>query len=249
MSTRPERLQKVLAAAGIGSRRQCEELIRAGRVEVERIVVTQLGTTVDPERQQVRVDGVPLPRSKPVYYAAHKPRGVVTTHRDPARRPRVIDLIPTAGQRLFPVGRLDLHSDGLILLTNDGELANRLTHPRYGVEKTYRVLVAGEPTPQTLLKLQRGVYLAGEGIARVHRIQIKKRQRKSTLLEMSLREGRNREIRRVLARVGHKVLRLTRIAVGPIRLGNLAPGAYRRLSPAEVEALRQAAGRSRKEVR
>lgn len=248
MPTKPERLQKVLAAAGIGSRRQCEELIRTGRVEVDRTVVTQLGTTVDPERQEIRVDGVPLHRSKPVYYAVHKPRGVVTTHRDPMGRPRVIDLVPTAGQRLFPVGRLDLYSDGLILLTNDGELANQLTHPRYGVEKTYRVLVAGVPTREVLLKLERGVRLA-EGLARVHRAQIKKRQRKSTLLEISLREGRNREIRRVLARVGHKVLRLTRIAVGPVRLGNLPPGAHRKLTHAEVEALRQAVRRSPKEGR
>jgi 23S rRNA pseudouridine2605 synthase len=153
-----------------------------------------------------------------------------------------------AGQRLFPVGRLDLHTDGLILLTNDGDLANQLTHPRYGVEKTYRVLVAGEPTREMLLKLQRGIRLA-EGLARVHRIQIKKRQRKSTLLEMSLREGRNREIRRVMARVGHKVLRLTRIAIGPVRLGNLPPGAHRRLTHAEVEGLRHAVRRFPKEDR
>jgi 23S rRNA pseudouridine2605 synthase len=233
-----DRLQKVLAAAGIGSRRQCEELIRAGRIEVDRAVVTRLGTTVDPQQQEIRVDGVVLSRSKRAYYAVHKPQGVVTTHRDPTGRPRVIDLVGTTPERLFPVGRLDLNSDGLILLTNDGELANELTHPRYGVDKTYRVLVAGAPTPEVLAKLQRGVHLA-EGLARVHRIQVKKRQRKCTLLEMTLREGHNREIRRVLARVGHKVLHLTRIAVGPVRLGNLPPGAHRKLTHAEVEALRQ----------
>ena len=240
LPSRKERLQKVLAAAGLGSRRQCEELITTGRVEVDRTVVAQLGTTVDPEHQEVRVDGVVLPRSRRTYYAVHKPRGVVTTNRDPAGRPRVIDLVPSTPERLFPVGRLDLYSDGLILLTNDGDLANRLTHPRYGVEKTYRVVVAGQPTREVLLKLQRGVHLA-EGLARVHRVQVKRRERKSTLLEMTLREGRNREIRRVLARVGHKVLRLTRISVGPVRLGDLAVGAHRRLTPQEVESLRQAA--------
>ena len=238
------RLQKVLAAAGIGSRRQCEELIRAGRIEVDRAVVTRLGTTVDAEHQEIRVDGVVLARSRRAYYAVHKPRGVVTTHRDPAGRPRVIDFVPSTAERLFPVGRLDLYSDGLILLTNDGELANQLTHPRYEVEKTYRVLVAGEPTPEVLAKLKQGIHLA-EGVAKVHRIQIKKRQRKSTLMELTLREGRNREVRRVLARVGHKVLQLTRIAVGPVRLGNLPVGAHRKLTHEEVEALRQSVRRRR----
>ena len=159
--SRKERLQKVLAAAGIGSRRQCEELIRTGRIEVDRAVVTRLGTTVDPEHQEIRVDGVVLSWSRRAYYAVHKPRGVVTTHRDPAGRPRVIDLVPTTPERLFPVGRLDLYSDGLILLTNDGELANQLTHPRYGVEKTYRVLVAGVPTPERPLEAPAGRPLGG----------------------------------------------------------------------------------------
>ncbi len=240
MTARGERLQKVLAAAGVGSRRQCEELIRMGRVEVDRAVASEVGVRVDATRQEIRVDGVPLPRVERVYYAVHKPPGVVTTHRDPSGRPRVIDLVPSTAQRLFPVGRLDLNSAGLILLTNDGELANRLTHPRYEVSKTYRVLVAGRPTPELLEKLRRGIHLA-EGVARAQRVQIKTQHGKSTLLEMVLDEGRNREIRRVLARVGHKVLRLTRIAVGPIRLGKLAPGAFRRLSRQEIEALRRVA--------
>jgi len=226
----------------MGSRRQCEELIRAGRVEVDRVVVSELGTRVDPTCQEIRVDGMPLPRAERVYYAVHKPPGVVTTHRDPSGRPRVIDLVPSGRERLFPVGRLDLHSEGLILVTNDGELANRLTHPRYEVGKTYRVLVAGRPTREVLEKLVQGVHLA-EGVARAQKVQIKAQHNKSTLLEMILDEGRNREIRRVLARLGHKVLRLTRIAVGPIRLGRLSPGAYRRLSRQEIEAIRRAATR------
>jgi 23S rRNA pseudouridine2605 synthase len=235
-----ERLQKVLAAAGIGSRRQCEELITTGRVEVDRKVITELGTRVDPLRQQVRVDGVPLAQPKRAYYAVNKPPGVVSTNRDPAGRPRVIDLVPHHDQqRLFAVGRLDLSSEGLILVTNDGDLANQLTHPRYGVSKTYRVMVAGYPSPEQLDQLRRGMHLA-EGIARADRVEIKRKYKQAAIMEMVLREGRNREIRRIMARLGHKVLQLARIAVGPIRLGKLAPGECRRLTPAEVEALRQA---------
>jgi len=234
-----QRLQKVLAASGAGSRRQCEELILAGRVEVDGRVVVELGTCVDPGRQEIRLDGVPLRRPRQVHYAVHKPPGVVSTNRDPSGRPRVIDLLPKSDLRLYPVGRLDLNSEGLILVTNDGDLANRLTHPRYGVEKTYRVLVAGHPGPEVLAQLRRGVRLA-EGPARVARLKITGKHKESTALEMVLDEGRNRQIRRLLARVGHKVLRLVRIAVGPVRLANLAPGRFRRLTRQEVEALRRA---------
>jgi len=210
----------------------------AGRVEVDRRVVTELGTRVDPTRHEIRVDGAPLPRPRRVYYAVHKPVGVVTTNRDPAGRPRVVDLVPSQrDEHLFAVGRLDLHSDGLILVTNDGEMANRLTHPRYGVPKTYRVLVAGEPTGEVYGQLRRGIRLA-EGVARASQVRPIKQHRQSTLLEMVLLEGHNREIRRMLARLGHKVLRLTRIAVGPIRLGKLPPGGWRRLSAEEVESLK-----------
>ncbi|MEN6452375.1 MAG: pseudouridine synthase [Thermoguttaceae bacterium] len=233
----PERLQKVLAAAGLGSRRQCEELITTGRVEIDRQVVVELGTRVDPAKQQIRVDGVPLPTAKLEYYAINKPPGVVCTSRDPSGRPRVIDMLPSKAGRLFTIGRLDLSSDGLILVTNDGDLANRLTHPRYGVAKTYRATVAGRPTPEVLTKLQRGVHLA-EGVARAERVEIKSHHKDSTVLEMVLREGKNREIRRILARVGHKVLRLTRTAVGPVRLGSLPVGGVRRLSHDELRALR-----------
>lgn len=233
-----ERLQKVLAAAGIGSRRQCEELILAGRVEVDRCVVTQLGTRVDPRQREIRVDGIPLRRHQRVYYAVNKPAGVVSTHRDPSGRPRVVDLMPSAKERLFTVGRLDLHSEGLILLTNDGDLAQRLAHPRYAVQKTYRVWVAGRPGEDLFVQLRRGVHLA-EGVARVAKVRTIKPHRASTLLEIALQEGRNREIRRLMARLGHKVLRLTRIAVGPIRLGKLPVGAHRRLTSDEVAALRR----------
>ncbi len=233
-----QRLQKVLAAAGLGSRRQCEELITTGRVEVDRRVVTELGTRVDPLKQQIRVDGAALPSAKLEYFALNKPSGVLCTNRDPSGRTRVIDLVPARDARLFAIGRLDQHSEGLILVTNDGELANRLTHPRYGVSKTYRVVVAGNPTREVLDKLEQGVHLA-EGFARVEHLTIKSHHKESTILEMVLREGKNREIRRLLARVGHKVLRLTRTAVGPVRLGSLATGEARRLTHEEVRALRR----------
>ena len=234
-----ERLQKVLAQAGIASRRECEELIREGRVEVDRHVVTELGTRVDPLKQEIRVDGESLSRQKPVYYAVNKPTGVVCTARDPDGRPRVIDLLPPNSSRAFCVGRLDMETEGLILVTNDGELANGLTHPRHGVEKIYHVQVAGEVSHEVLAKLHKGVHLA-EGFAHVKHVRIKTRKARSTILEMVLDEGRNREVRRLLARVGHKVQRLTRIAVGPVRLGELPAGAVRPLLKKEIEALQKA---------
>lgn len=233
-----ERLQKILAAAGLGSRRDCEELILAGRVEVDRRVVTTLGTRANAQEQEIRIDGEPLPKPKLVYYMVNKPPGVVTTNADPSGRPRVIDLVPDRGAHLFPVGRLDMSSEGLILVTNDGELANRLTHPRYGVEKTYHVEVAGQLDNDQLKELRRGVHLA-DGFAKVVGATIKKSMRKSTLLEVILDEGKNREIRRLLARVGHKVLRLKRIAVGPLRLGELPVGAFRSLSHEELDKIRE----------
>ncbi|MGD0898309.1 MAG: pseudouridine synthase, partial [Thermoguttaceae bacterium] len=207
--------------------------------EVDRKVVAQLGTRVDPARQEVRVDGQSLAAGRRFYYAVHKPKGVVSTNWDPSGRPRVVDLVPARGGRLFAIGRLDLTSEGLILVTNDGDLANRLTHPRYGVSKTYRVQVAGRPSREVLEGLCRGVRLA-EGWARAEQVEICSHQKESTWLEMVLREGRNREIRRLLARVGHKVLRLVRTAVGPIQLGRLPPGASRPLGPEEVRQLRHA---------
>jgi 23S rRNA pseudouridine2605 synthase len=236
---RGERLQKVLAAAGIASRRECEAMITEGRVQVDGEVVSELGARVDRHKQEIRVDGEPLPRPKLVYYAINKPTGVVTTARDPAGRPRVIDLLPPSVGRVFTVGRLDLDSEGLILATNDGELANQLTHPKHGVDKTYIVQVAGHPDLDVLAQIRRGVYLS-EGYAHAVDARIKSKLKKSTLLEMVLDEGRNREVRRLLARVGHKVQRLTRIAVGPVRLGEMPRGAYRRLTQDEVRKLHEA---------
>jgi 23S rRNA pseudouridine2605 synthase len=235
----PQRLQKLLAAAGLGSRRRCEELILAGRVEVDGHIETALGTKADRSRQQIKVDGVPLPHPKRVYFMVHKPPGVVSTNQDPSGRPRVIDMVPYSG-RLFTVGRLDLSSEGLILVTNDGELANALAHPRYGVEKVYQVEVAGAMERTDLAKLCAGVHLA-EGVARARTARVKHAYRHSTLLEIVLAEGRNREIRRMLARAGHKVLRLKRVALGPLRLAELPVGAVRPLERDEVRNLKSAA--------
>jgi 23S rRNA pseudouridine2605 synthase len=229
----------------LGSRRHCEELILAGRVEVDRQVVAQLGTRVDPQRQDVRVDGVRLKAHRLVHYLVNKPAHVVSTNRDPAGRQRVIDLLPPMEERVFPVGRLDLGSEGLMLLTNDGELANQVTHPRYGVEKTYLVQIAGEVDYSELARLKRGVFLS-EGFARVVKITIKSQRHRSTLAEIVLNEGRNREIRRLLARAGHKVMKLKRIAIGPLRLGALAPGEWRRVMPEELKSLREAVREARR---
>ncbi len=207
-------------------------------------MVTELGTRVDPLRHEIRVDGEALRKPQRLYYAVNKPMGVVTTNNDPSGRPLVIDLVPTE-ERVFAVGRLDRASEGLILVTNDGEFANRITHPRYGVEKTYLVRVAGSPTQSDLARLTKGVYLS-DGFCRVQSIAVKKKQGQSTDLVMVLNEGRNRELRRILARVGHKVLRLKRIAVGPIKLADLPIGAWRRLMPNEIEALLRLAREKRR---
>lgn len=241
------RLQKVMAAAGIGSRRHCEELIMAGRVEVDGKAVRKLGTKVDPATQQIRVDSELIKTSRaPVYYLVNKPEGVVCTNHDPSGRTRVVDLVPQLDdQHLYTVGRLDLSSEGLILVTNDGELANRLTHPRYGVEKTYMALVAGKIPPEAVEKLRHGVHLS-EGVARCTAVYVKRIMPQSTLLEIVLSEGKNREIRRILAKVGHKVLTLKRIAVGDVKLRDLKPGEFRKPTRDELKSLQNAKPTRRK---
>jgi 23S rRNA pseudouridine2605 synthase len=233
-----ERVQKVLAAAGLGSRRECELLIEQGRVMVDGRVVTRLGTRVDPERQNIRVDGEAVQSERRVYYLLNKPKGFLSTNFDPSGRPRAVDILKGVPQRLFSVGRLDRESDGLLLLTNDGELTNRLTHPRYGVPKTYVVQVAGRPTSEDLAKMRKGVYLS-EGKVAVDSVRSKGSRGRSMLLEIVLSEGRNREIRRMLAKLGHKVMRLTRTAIGPVTDRGLQPGEFRKLRPDELQLLRQ----------
>lgn len=229
------RLQKALALSGFGSRRDCEAMITEGRVEVDGEIITRLGSTADPQEQVIRVDGQKLNLPRYRYFMLNKPTGVISTASDPAGRIRVIDLIDS-DQRVFNVGRLDKSSEGLILVTNDGELANHLTHPKYGVYKTYQVQVAGLPDIKQLNQLKRGIHLA-EGIAKVADIRIKRTQKSTTELILVLDEGRNREIRRLLASIGHKVLQLRRIAIGPLKLGELPTGAYRELTKLEVSKL------------
>jgi 23S rRNA pseudouridine2605 synthase len=237
-----ERLNKLLAHAGLGSRRHCETLIRSGRVAVDGQIIRELGTKVDAQKHRVTVDGEPVRIERPVYWLVNKPRGYLCTNRDPAGRPLAIDLVPQVSQRVYTVGRLDEDSEGLLLLTNDGDLANRLMHPRFGVEKTYQVQVAGVPTPEDLQQLLKGVWLH-EGHVRAKQVKRDKKQGDSTWLRIVLDEGKNREIRRMLARLGHKVLRLRRIALGPMRLGTLPAGKAHRLTKPEIEALRRVAQR------
>jgi 23S rRNA pseudouridine2605 synthase len=236
-SQRLIRLQRALAMAGIDSRRHCEDLIRQGRVSIDGTTVTAMGIKVAPETQDIRVDGQPIRRRRHVYYMLNKPVGVLSTSYDQSGRVRAIDLIGRS-ERVYTVGRLDKSTEGLILITNDGDLANQLTHPRYGVEKTYLVRVVGRPAREHLDRLLSGVHLA-EGVARAASVRLKKQLQRCTDLELVLREGRNREVRRVMAAVGHKVVQLKRIAIGPIRLGELPSGAHRELTADEVARLRE----------
>jgi 23S rRNA pseudouridine2605 synthase len=228
------RLAKYLAHAGVASRRAAETLIADGRVHVDGALVTDPARDVD-ERGRVTVDGRPVSGAEPrVVYAVHKPVGVVSTARDTHGRPTVIELAPAEGLRLYPVGRLDADSSGLILLTNDGELANRLTHPSFQVTKTYVARLGGGPIGDPELRaLRRGVTLDDGPTAPAH-----VRRAGRDAIELTIHEGRNRQVRRMCAAVGHPVLELRRIAFGPLRLTGLDPGAHRRLSATEVEQLR-----------
>ena len=230
------RLAKRIAHAGLASRRAAEQLIAGGRVTVEGEVVTDPAREVT-EAEDIAVDGRALAgEPERVVFAVHKPAGVVSTARDTHGRRMVVDLVPSNGVRLYPVGRLDADTTGLILLTNDGELANRLTHPRYEVPKTYLAAVAGGPASERALRsLREGVEL-DDGRTAPARV----RSLPSGELELTLREGRKRQVRRMCAAVGHPVTALRRVAFGPLRLGDLPEGGHRRLSPAEVERLRKA---------
>jgi 23S rRNA pseudouridine2605 synthase len=234
-----ERLNKLLAHAGVGSRRHCDDLIAAGRVTVNGQRVRELGVSVDPESTRICVDDVPVKLERHVYWLVNKPQGFLCTNHDPGRRPLVLDLIPHVEQRVYTVGRLDEASEGLLLLTNDGDLAYRLMHPRFGVAKTYLVQVSGFPSAEDLRQLLTGVFLA-EGRVKARSVKRMKSQGDSTWLRIVLNEGKNREIRRMLARLGHKVLRLRRIALGPVEIGSLAKGKSRRLTREELESLKNA---------
>jgi 23S rRNA pseudouridine2605 synthase len=231
------RLQKLLAQSGVASRRRCEELMLAGSVTVDGEVITRLGTKVDPATAIVRVDGRRLaPMSEHVYLVLNKPRGVVSTMSDPEGRRSLQDLVADRPERLFHVGRLDTDTSGLILLTNDGDFAHRMAHPSYEVDKTYVAEVDGQVYPKVIKRLLTGVDLE-DGPVMVNKARVMTTAGGRSMLELVIHEGRNRIVRRLLDEVGHPVRRLTRTAIGPVRLGDLGPGALRELSVDELGAL------------
>jgi 23S rRNA pseudouridine2605 synthase len=235
-----ERIQKVLARAGVASRRAVEEMIVRGRIRVngERVA---LGRRIDASKDIVEVDGSRVPLSTDLaYYLVNKPVGVVTTAHDEEGRETVMDLLEVE-VRVFPVGRLDMDSEGAVLLTNDGELAQRLTHPSFGVPKTYLVEASGSVKEKSLRALARGVEL-DDGVTAPAEVRLVEKNPNGTLIEMSITEGRNRQIRRMFDAVGHPVRRLVRTAIGPLMLGRLKPATYRKLRPDEVMSLYRAAG-------
>jgi pseudouridine synthase len=234
---RSVRLQKILAAAGVASRRRAEDLLREGRVSVNGRVAA-LGESADPDRDVVDVDGAPVEREPLAYWVVHKPRGVLTTVHDPEGRPTVLDLLPARGTRLFPVGRLDRNTEGLVLLTNDGRIAQTLLHPSHEVEREYRVTVSGRIAATSLERLAEGVMLE-DGLtapAQVGRATWRPASGTSRFT-LTLIEGRKRQIRRALESLGHPVVALLRVRMGPLQLGNLPIGAARPLSPHERRSL------------
>jgi 23S rRNA pseudouridine2605 synthase len=268
-----ERIQKILGNVGVASRRNIEEMVRQGRIAVNGRVVTSLPVLIDPDRDRVTVDDEPVKLAagrgtkgkggggdsvaygKRFYFLLNKPKGVFSTNVAQGAQVRAIDLLPRSFKgRVYPVGRLDAESRGLLLLTNDGELTNQLTHPRFGVSKTYRAVVDGHVAPEELLTLEKGIWLGdrhtGKGFKTGQsRIRILKRARDKSILEITIREGRNRQVRRMLASVGHKVRDLTRIKMGPLTLEGLNPGQFRELTPREVKALHKLAERREAKVK
>jgi len=229
-----ERLQKVLARVGLGSRRVCEELIGEGRVTVDG-AVAELGCRVNVESARIEVDGAPVGvRPGLVYYLLNKPAGVVTTASDPHDRPTVVDLVPD-DPRVFPVGRLDAQTEGLLLLTNDGDLAHRLTHPSFGVDKEYLAEVEGRPSPAAVRRLREGVVLEDGRTAPARAVLVE-----ASVLRITIHEGRNRQVRRMCEAVGHPVVRLVRTRIGSLVDRSLAPGSHRTLVAEEIQALRRA---------
>jgi 23S rRNA pseudouridine2605 synthase len=238
-----ERLQKVLARAGLGSRRVCDELVARGRVAVNGEIAAP-GRRVDPSTDRITVDGVPVSTDADlVYFLLNKPAGYVSTASDPQGRPTVVGLVPEA-PRVFPVGRLDYDTEGLLLLTNDGELAMLLTHPRHGVPKTYLADVEGIPTAGEVRALRTGVEL-DDGPTAPAEVSLVQRRARDAALELTVHEGRNRQIRRMCEAVGHPVRRLVRTRIGPLRTGSLRPGEWRRLTAGEVRALYESGSRAR----
>lgn len=237
-----ERLQKVMAQAGIASRRKCEEYITLGRVEVNDQVVTQLGVKVDPDHDEIKVDGRSINKQSKLYLLFYKPKGVITSVTDPEGRKVVTDFLKNVKQRVYPVGRLDYDTEGLLLLTNDGEFAQQLTHPKYHIPRTYHATVKGVPHGDVLEKLKRGIQL-DDGMtapAEVDYYDVDPDTNRS-VLSMTIYEGKNRQVRRMLEAVRYPVVKLKRVQYGPIHLGGLSRGKYRELTAEEVKQLKAAA--------
>lgn len=244
-----ERLQKILAHAGIASRRKCEELILQKRVRVNGKIVSELGTKVDPARDKIEVDGKPIRLEQPIYIVLHKPKGYLSDVDEAGGKKLAIDLV-SARERLYAAGRLDMNSEGLLLLTNDGDLAHRITHPRYEHEKEYLALVEGDPTEETLTRMRKGIVYEGvllraDSVKKVRHLgEIGRRHHWSDArpgecwLRIVLHEGRKREIRHLCGVLGHPVRRLIRTRIGPIALGALPVGRWRTLTPSELKALK-----------
>ena len=230
------RLQVLLARCGLGSRRACEDFITAGRVTIDGEPTSELGAKVNIARQKVAVDGELIRPERAVCYMVNKPKGMLCTNSDPSGRVRVVDLFPRNAGRLFPVGRLDENSVGLLLVTNDGDLSHRLAHPRFKVPKVYEVQVAGRPSREIMQPLRQGMYFS-DGRFKVDNAKIIGSRGKSTILEVTLSEGRNREIRRLFSRVGHKVMKLERVAFGPLKLRSVGVGKFRVLTREEMKLL------------
>lgn len=238
----PERLQKVISQAGIASRRESEELIKAGRVKVNGVVVTELGTKVEPTRDKVAVDNKLIRTEKTVYILLNKPRGIVTTLHDPEGRKTVASLLPDISERIYPVGRLDYNTEGLLLMTNDGELTHALTHPSHEIDKTYRAKVLGRPPEEKLDRLRAGIKLE-DGLtapAKVNTVEYD-REKDLTTVEIVISEGRNRQVRRMFEAIGHPVRQLKRVKFAFLTLMGVRRGAYRHLEADEVETLKNIA--------
>jgi len=230
-----ERLQKVLAKAGVASRRRAEELIRQGKVRVDGKVVTEMGTKVDPETQNIECDGVALvSQEEKVYILLNKPTGYLSTVDDPQGRPIVTDLLKNIAERVYPVGRLDLNTEGALLLTNDGELAQKILHPSHEVNKTYVAKVKGVPGKKKLEALSKGIELEGRKTWPAS-IKVLKTEAQSTVIQIIIHEGRKRQVRKMFEAIGHPVLALKRTAYGQLELGGLGPGKYRFLAPRDIK--------------
>ncbi|HET9918077.1 MAG TPA: pseudouridine synthase [Candidatus Binatia bacterium] len=242
-----ERLQKIIARAGLASRREAERWIVEGRITVNGTVVNKLGSQADPFKDSIKIDGKRIKAAAaPLYYALHKPPGVITTLNDPQHRPDITPYVARLGEkrRVFPVGRLDFNTTGLLLLTNDGELALRLAHPRYGVPKVYRVKLSACPTEEELNELRKGIRLE-DGMTAPARVRVIEKLRKNAWVEIEVHEGKKREVRRMFEALNYFVEKLVRIKIGPINLGGLAVGELRPLYQSEVMALKVAVGLAR----